>query len=78
MNFHKTIGFLATLLLVFGLGVPDSYAQDVSTVSITLSPNSVVDTDDATTVTAEVSVTLDADATVEYGSDGDCDQYYRS
>ncbi|MYG48590.1 MAG: T9SS type A sorting domain-containing protein [Gemmatimonadales bacterium] len=60
MNFHKTIGFLATLLLVFGLGVPDSYAQDVSTVSITLAPNSVFDTDDATDVTAQVTVTLAA------------------
>ena len=39
MNFHKTIGFLATLLLVFGLGVPDSYAQAVSSVTITLAPN---------------------------------------
>ena len=29
MNFHKTIGFLATLLLTLGLGVPDSFAQDV-------------------------------------------------
>ena len=28
MNFHKTIGFLATLLLMVGLGVPDSFAQD--------------------------------------------------
>ena len=63
MNFHKTIGFLATLLLVFGLGVPDSYAQDVETVAITLSPNSVVDTDEATDVTAQVSVTLSAAAT---------------
>ena len=27
MNFHKTIGFLATLLLMVGLGVPDSFAQ---------------------------------------------------
>ena len=60
MNFHKTIGFLATLLLVFGLGVPDSYAQDVSSVSITLLPNSAVDTDDATNVTAQVGVTLAA------------------
>ena len=27
MNFHKTIGFLATLLLVLGIGVPDSFAH---------------------------------------------------
>ena len=30
MNFHKTIGFLATLLLVLGLGVPDSFAQSIT------------------------------------------------
>ena len=29
MNFHKTIGYLAALLLMVGLGVPDSFAQDV-------------------------------------------------
>ena len=28
MNFHKTIGFLATLLLTLGIGVPDSFAQN--------------------------------------------------
>ena len=28
MNFHKTIGFLAALLLMLGLGVPDSFAQN--------------------------------------------------
>ena len=27
MNFHKTIGFLASLLLMVGFGVPDSFAQ---------------------------------------------------
>ncbi len=63
MNFHKTIGFLATLLLTLGLGVPDSFAQDVSNVSVTLSPNSLVDTDEVTTVTAQVTVTLAAVAT---------------
>ena len=30
MNFHKTIGFLATLLLIVGLGVPDSFAQKIT------------------------------------------------
>ncbi|MDE2798726.1 MAG: T9SS type A sorting domain-containing protein [Gemmatimonadota bacterium] len=39
MNFHKTIGFLATLLLVLGLGVPDSFAQPVNVNTITLSHN---------------------------------------
>ena len=28
MNFHKTIGFLAALLLTLGIGVPDSFAQN--------------------------------------------------
>ncbi|MDE2698037.1 MAG: hypothetical protein OXI23_04140 [Gemmatimonadota bacterium] len=28
MNFHKTIGFLAALLLMIGLGAPDSFAQN--------------------------------------------------
>ena len=63
MNFHKTIGFLATLLLVFGLGVPDSYAQAVESVSITLNPSSIVDTAEETTVTATVSATLASAAT---------------
>ena len=30
MNFHKTIGYLAALLLMVGFGVPDSFAQDVN------------------------------------------------
>ena len=34
MNFHKTIGFLATLLLTLGLGVPDSFAQPVTTAQV--------------------------------------------
>ena len=28
MNFHKTIGYLAALLLMVGFGVPDSFAQE--------------------------------------------------
>ena len=28
MNFHKTIGFLAALLLIVGFGAPDSFAQN--------------------------------------------------
>ena len=31
MNFHKTIGFLAALLLMVGLGAPDSFAQTGTT-----------------------------------------------
>ena len=34
MNFHKKIGFLAALLLMIGLGAPDSFAQN--TISVTL------------------------------------------
>ena len=30
MNFHKTIGFLASLLLMVGIGVPDSFAQTIT------------------------------------------------
>ena len=43
MNFHKTIGFLAALLLMLGLGVPDSFAQNTVTInSITLSDGTTV------------------------------------
>ena len=41
MNFHKTIGYLAALLLMVGLGVPDSFAQtdvDVDTLNSQLRP----------------------------------------
>ncbi len=37
MNFHKKIGFLAALLLMIGLGAPDSFAQN--TISVTLVRN---------------------------------------
>ena len=30
MNFHKTIGYLAALLLIVGIGAPDSFAQDTA------------------------------------------------
>ena len=30
MNFHKTIGYLAALLLMVGFGVPDSFAQSIT------------------------------------------------
>ena len=60
MNFHKTIGFLATLLLMLGLGVPDSFAQeDVSSLSLTVSPRTLRDsTSAAVTVTARLTLTL--------------------
>ena len=57
MNFHKTIGFLASLLLIVGLGVPDSFAQTI-TISVPASQTSIKET--ATTpitVSVEVSVT---------------------
>ena len=37
MNFHKTIGYLAALLLMVGFGVPDSFAQDVGTITVSTS-----------------------------------------
>ena len=62
MNFHKTIGYLAALLLVLGLGVPDSFAQDVSTLSLTVNPRTLRDSTAANggvvTVTARLTVTL--------------------
>ena len=75
MNFHKTIGFLATLLLVLGLGVPDSYAQDLESVVISL--NGTAGTDDGTpavtfadnigTTVVTVSVTATYDGGKEAG-----------
>ena len=76
MNFHKTIGFLATLLLVLGLGVPDSYAQDIQSVTISLNGTQGSDVEDpptpvvtladnigTTVVTVAVTVTYDGDKT---------------
>ncbi len=60
MNFHKTIGFLASLLLVLGIGVPDSFAQDVKTVEV--SPSRVTE---GQTRGLTVTVTLTAAATSE-------------
>ena len=37
MNFHKTIGYLAALLLIVGIGAPDSFAQETKTVDISFS-----------------------------------------
>ena len=64
MNFHKTIGFLASLLLVLGLGVPDSYAQEVTNVTLTLNGGSALELAEdagAAVVTVAVVVTYDAD-----------------
>lgn len=72
MNFHKTIGFLATLLLVFGLGVPDSFAATTQTVTkVTLSgvsPTTLRDSSTANvTVRYTVGVTLASAVTVSDG-----------
>ena len=59
MNFHKTIGFLATLLLTLGLGVPNSFAQ---TVDLSFNPPSMDEGGGLAVGKLVVSVTLDADA----------------
>ncbi len=56
MNFHKTIGFLAALLLTLGLGVPNSYAQDLQTLTLTL--NGVADGTGAATFADNVGTTV--------------------
>ncbi len=61
MNFHKTIGYLAALLLMLGIGVPDSFAQaeDVSKITLSVTPRTLRDsTTTDVTVTATVGVTL--------------------
>ncbi|MYD61311.1 MAG: T9SS type A sorting domain-containing protein [Gemmatimonadetes bacterium] len=77
MNFHKTIGFLATLLLVLGLGVPDSYAQNLTGVTLSLNgtqgsdadpPTAVVTlADDIGTTVLTLAVTVSYDADREAG-----------
>ncbi len=57
MNFHKTIGFLAALLLMVGIGVPDSFAQN--TITLTLNPTTIQDNVASSTVTASVNVTFE-------------------
>ncbi len=66
MNFHKTIGYLAALLLMVGLGVPDSFAQTVKSVDVvSVTPAKVRDDAGATlTVTVTVKVTLTKAVTV--------------
>ena len=41
MNFHKTIGFLATFLLMLGIGVPDVFAADVGDISFSVTPRNL-------------------------------------
>ena len=58
MNFHKKIGFLAALLLMIGLGVPDSFAQN--TITVTAVPDPSEATEGAAT-TVSLNVTLSPD-----------------
>ena len=76
MNFHKTIGYLAALLLMVGFGVPDSFAQDEPVTKLTLkvSPRTLRDSTSAdgggpVTVTATLTVTL-ANAVTVVGGQG--------
>ncbi len=64
MNFHKIIGFLAALLLTLGIGVPDSFAQSISSVTFTIPDNASSVTEGMTTTVA-VTVTLDAAPTAD-------------
>ena len=63
MNFHKTIGYLATLLLIVGLGAPDSFAQD-PTVTLTLSRTNYVREGSSVDVTATLTPKPDATTSV--------------
>ena len=70
MNFHKTIGYLATFLLMVGLGAPDSFAgtttltfskpsvTENSTVGVTLTVKLDPAPDTEVTVTVPVTVTV--------------------
>ncbi len=66
MNFHKTIGFLATLLLTLGLGVPNSYAQNVDGVTLTLNGGATLaaGAEGGTSIPVTVSVSVDFASTV--------------
>ncbi len=63
MNFHKTIGFLAALLLTLGIGVPDSFAQDPTAVTLNINgsatPAAIADDVGTTVLAVSVSVTFD-------------------
>ena len=61
MNFHKTIGYLAALLLMVGLGVPDSFAQTISVEVVSVTPATV--RDDADGNRDHVTVTVTGDMT---------------
>ena len=56
MNFHKTIGYLAALLLIVGIGAPDSFAQTpANSIKVELSRDNYVREGSSVVVT----VTLD-------------------
>ena len=55
MNFHKTIGFLAALLLMVGLGAPDSFAQETTVKVSKVTPESIRE-GQTSTVTVEVTL----------------------
>ena len=66
MNFHKTIGYLAALLLMVGIGVPDSFAQSI-TISVPTAQRTQSEDAGAVTVTVTVNISgsiaiTDADA----------------
>ncbi len=63
MNFHKTIGFLATLLLMVGLGAPDSFAQTMTVSNV--SPSTIREGQTRNvTVTVQLSTAPAAGTTV--------------
>lgn len=64
MNFHKTIGFLASLLLVLGIGVPDSFAQQNAKIDVTVSPRINEGQQRPVTVTVKLSEAPGAGNTV--------------
>ena len=69
MNFHKKIGFLATLLLVLGIGVPDSFAQDEGTITLTVTPGTTL-TENADLSENKVTVTVGANVTLNTAPSG--------
>ena len=64
MNFHKTIGYLATLLLIVGFGASDSFAQTTPTTTLSFSRPNYVREGSSVDVIATVSPALDATETM--------------
>ena len=69
MNFHKTIGFLAALLLMVGLGAPDSFAQTPTT-KITLNRSNYVLEGNSVVVTVTLAPAPRANTTVSVTING--------